>query len=226
VVITGVWIAHTTSVKGNYRMRLQADSSIITLFSNVRVRPGRSGILRHVHRVQEPGWGALIALAVALTLLITAIRFLFMGGWFLLGPKLSPDRFTDRRGTGKEFIAIALLGVRGPISVLAAFSIPVATDTGEGFPGRDLILCVTFAVVIVSAAVQLPFVAQADSDEPLDPSLVEVMRPDSSQGGGPQGGPRIRTPAAVFLVSREQIRRCWRPSARSLPLRSIKAAFG
>lgn len=26
VVITGVWIAHTTSVKGNYRMRLQADS--------------------------------------------------------------------------------------------------------------------------------------------------------------------------------------------------------
>jgi len=270
VVITGVWIAHTTSVKGNYRMRLQADSIwglitfILECFAFVLVG---AEFFDTYNRVQEPGWGALIALAVALTLLITAIRFLFMGGWFLLGPKLSPDKFTDRRGTGKEFIAIALLGVRGPISVLAAFSIPVATDTGEGFPGRDLILCVTFAVVIVSLlfsflgspiirrlkltsrtdreslhAARLAsaraalrrfdeLVAQADSDgEPLDPSLVEVMRAQTARRvaalkGGTENSEHS---AAVFLVSREQIRQSMLEAEREelARLRSDKQLSG
>ncbi|MGB3676554.1 MAG: cation:proton antiporter [Candidatus Nanopelagicales bacterium] len=153
VVIAGVWIAHTTSVRGNFQLRLQSDSvwKLITfiLESFAFVLVGAE-FLDTYSRVGEPGWVRLLVLAVGLTLLITLVRFGFMGIWFLIGPKVSPEKFADRRLAAKEFIAIGLLGVRGPISVLAAFSIPVTTDSGEGFPGRDLILCVTFAVVIVS----------------------------------------------------------------------------
>ena len=153
VVIGGVWIAHTTSVKGNYQMRLQSDSVwrlitfVLECFAFVLVG---AEFFDTYNRVQEPSWGLLLAMAVALTLLITLIRFVFMGLWFLVGPTVSPEKFADRRLAGKEFIAIGLLGVRGPISVLAAFSIPVTIDSGAPFPGRDLILCVTFAVVVVS----------------------------------------------------------------------------
>lgn len=153
VVIGGVWIAHTTSVRGNFQLRLQSDSvwKLITfiLESFAFVLVGAE-FLDTYSRVGEPGWIKLLALAIGLTVFIALIRFAFMGLWFLVGPKVSPAKFADRRMAAKEFIAVALLGVRGPISVLAAFSIPELTDSGEPFPGRDLILCVTFAVVVVS----------------------------------------------------------------------------
>lgn len=182
VVIAGVWIAHTTSVKGNYQLRLQSDSvwKLITfiLESFAFVLVGAE-FLDTYSRVGEPGWGKLIALAVGLSLLITLVRFIFMGLWFLVGPKFSPAKFADRRLAAKEFIAIGLLGVRGPISVLAAFSIPVTTESGEGFPGRDLILCVTFAVVIVSLLFSFlgtPFIRKLNFNSQTDDEALAAAR--------------------------------------------------
>ena len=182
VVICGVWIAHTTSVRGNYRLRLQADSVwglitfILECFAFVLVG---AEFFDTYNRVQEPGWAALVVLAVALTLLITVVRFLFMGVWFLVGPKVAPERFADRRGMAKEFIAIGLLGVRGPISVLAAFSVPEVIDTGAPFPGRDLILCVTFAVVIVSLLFSFlagPFIRRLHLNSRTDVEALQAAR--------------------------------------------------
>lgn len=153
VVIAGVWISHATSVRGNYQLRLQADSiwKLITFFleSFAFVLVGAE-FLNTYTQVGEPGWVRLVILAIAVTVLLALIRFAFMGLWFWIGPRVSPQKFEDRRMVAKEFVAIGLLGVRGPVSVLAAFSIPVLTNDGLPFPGRDLILSVTFAVVIVS----------------------------------------------------------------------------
>ncbi|MGA9148789.1 MAG: hypothetical protein WBZ04_14615, partial [Candidatus Nanopelagicales bacterium] len=162
---------------------------------------------------------------------------------------------------------IALLGVRGPISVLAAFSIPVMTDSGEGFPGRDLILCVTFAVVIVSLlfsflgapiirrlkltsrtdrdslhAARLAsaraalrrfdeLVAQADADgEPLDPSLVEVMRAQTARrvSALKAGAGNPKHSATEYLLTREQIRQSMLEAEREelARLRSDKQLSG
>jgi Na+/H+ antiporter len=45
---------------------------------------------------------------------------------------------------------VAFVGVRGVVSLAAALAIPLTTATGAPFPHRDLILFVTFGVIIVT----------------------------------------------------------------------------
>ena len=56
---------------------------------------------------------------------------------------------------------LAFTGVRGIVSLAAALAIPFAISTGEPFPDRDLILFLTFAVILITLAGQglmLPWV--------------------------------------------------------------------
>ncbi len=147
MVIAGVWIAHTTYASSQYESRIQATAvwSLITFLLEaiafclvgVELFETASGV------TQAPRW-QLLALIVSITLLLFLLRALFMWLWFLLGPRLVAKAFEDRRSTAKDFVAISLLGVRGPVSVLAAFSIPA------DFPGRAFVITLTFGVVILS----------------------------------------------------------------------------
>ena len=49
---------------------------------------------------------------------------------------------------------IAWSGMRGAVSLAAALAIPLTTDAGEPFPGRNLILFLTFAVIFGTLVVQ------------------------------------------------------------------------
>ena len=44
--------------------------------------------------------------------------------------------------------------MRGAVSLAAALAIPLSTDAGEAFPGRDLILFLTFAVIFGTLVIQ------------------------------------------------------------------------
>ncbi len=60
--------------------------------------------------------------------------------------------------------ALAFTGVRGIVSLAAALAIPFTTDSGGPFPHRDLILFLTFAVILVTLVGQgllLPVVVRA-----------------------------------------------------------------
>jgi Na+/H+ antiporter len=46
--------------------------------------------------------------------------------------------------------ALAFTGIRGVVSLAAALALPVFLDNGAEFPGRDLILFLTFAVILVT----------------------------------------------------------------------------
>jgi NhaP-type Na+/H+ or K+/H+ antiporter len=46
--------------------------------------------------------------------------------------------------------ALAFTGIRGMVSLAAALAIPLETDAGRPFPHRDLILVLTFAVILVT----------------------------------------------------------------------------
>jgi CPA1 family monovalent cation:H+ antiporter len=46
--------------------------------------------------------------------------------------------------------AIGFTGVRGIVSLAAALAIPFETDAGQAFPGRDLILFLTFSVIVIT----------------------------------------------------------------------------
>jgi CPA1 family monovalent cation:H+ antiporter len=57
--------------------------------------------------------------------------------------------------------AIGWMGMRGAVSLAAALAIPELTDAGTPFPGRDLIIFLTFSVILVTLVLQglsLPFV--------------------------------------------------------------------
>src|SRR5207247_383275 len=55
---------------------------------------------------------------------------------------------------------VAWTGMRGVVSLAAALALPLTTQTGSRFPGRDLILFLTFSVILATLVVQglsLPF---------------------------------------------------------------------
>jgi len=49
---------------------------------------------------------------------------------------------------GAVFLSWA--GMRGALSLAAALALPLETDAGASFPGRDLILFLTFSVILVT----------------------------------------------------------------------------
>jgi len=153
LVIAGVWISHATGFTAGYRTRLQAVSvwSLITfLLESVAFVLVGVELIATSQGPDSPGPVRIAILAVILTVTIIGIRGLFMAGWFALGPRFAPSAFTERRSTAKQFLALSLLGVRGPISVLAVFSIPLTLASGDPFPERNLIMSVTFGVVVLS----------------------------------------------------------------------------
>jgi CPA1 family monovalent cation:H+ antiporter len=57
--------------------------------------------------------------------------------------------------------ALAFTGIRGIVSLAAALAIPFLTDGGDPFPDRDLLLFLTFSIILVTLVGQgllLPFV--------------------------------------------------------------------
>jgi monovalent cation/hydrogen antiporter len=108
---------------------------------------------------QAAGYALLAALAVV------AIRFIW--GFGATAVLRAVDRRPSqklRRSTWQERVVNCWSGMRGAVSLAAALALPLATDSGSPFPGRDLILFVTFGVILFTLVVQglsLPWVIRA-----------------------------------------------------------------
>jgi monovalent cation/hydrogen antiporter len=59
-----------------------------------------------------------------------------------------------RRIGARERIVFAWSGMRGAVSLAAALALPLTTDAGAPLPGRDLILFITFVVILVTVVGQ------------------------------------------------------------------------
>jgi monovalent cation/hydrogen antiporter len=90
-------------------------------------------------------WGALVSAVVVLVRL----------AWVFTLPYVSRliDRRESRRrrrlGAPQRFV-VGWAGMRGSVSLAAALAIPLETDAGAPFPGRDLIIFLAFAVILVT----------------------------------------------------------------------------
>ncbi len=89
--------------------------------------------------------------AVVLTLVVTRALFVFaMIGW------RREVNGVQRAGLVRGGVVLAWAGARGPVSGLAAFSIPIAfATTGEAVPYRDEILATTFCVIVITLLLSL-----------------------------------------------------------------------
>ncbi len=79
-------------------------------------------------------------------------------------------------------LVLGWAGMRGVVSLAAALSIPVMTYTGEAFPQRELILFITFVVILVTLVFQgltLPWVIRKvrlkEPDEHIDEEKQETI---------------------------------------------------
>ena len=98
----------------------------------------------------------LLSYAALVSGTVIVVRF----GWVFAvinAPKWIARRMSSWRGA----VFLSWAGMRGALSLAAALALPLETDSGGPFPGRDLILFLTFAVILVTLVGQgltLPFV--------------------------------------------------------------------
>ncbi len=112
----------------------------------------------------------VLALVVVITIALIATRGLFVLGMVGLTRASRVPGPTSTRLRNATILAWA--GTRGPVSGLAAFSIPLAFESGEAVPYRDLILATTFGVIVVTLLLSLTIAPlaralriQADDDD-------------------------------------------------------------
>ena len=103
-----------------------------------------------VDRLDPSQWGRLGIAAAAVCGVVIAVRFIWVFavtyGSRLLVPSL---RRRDPYPPWRPVFAVAFTGIRGVVSLAAALSIPLMAD-GAPFPERDLLILVTFAVILVT----------------------------------------------------------------------------
>jgi monovalent cation/hydrogen antiporter len=83
------------------------------------------------------------AAVVSLTVIVLRVAWVFA---VLHAPKWIARRMSNWRGA----VFLSWAGMRGAVSLAAALALPLQTDAGTPFPGRDLILFLTFSVILVT----------------------------------------------------------------------------
>ena len=93
--------------------------------------------------------------ALAITGAVVATRLV----WFFTTPyivrAIDPGAAESDRGVGaRGRLIVAWSGMRGAVSLAVALAVPLTTDTGQRFPGRDLIIFIAFVVILFTLVVQ------------------------------------------------------------------------
>ena len=98
----------------------------------------------------------LLGYAAAVSLTVITVRFAWVFA-VLHAPKWIARRMSNWRGA----VFLSWAGMRGAVSLAAALALPLETDSGAAFPARDLILFLTFSVILatlVGQGLTLPYV--------------------------------------------------------------------
>jgi CPA1 family monovalent cation:H+ antiporter len=109
--------------------------------------------------------GTLIWQAAAVTVSVIALRFLWVFPATYVPRALSTRvRASDPYPPWQYTTLVSWTGMRGAVSLAAALAIPLHTHSGAQFPGRDLIIYLTFAVILGTLVLQglgMPLVVRA-----------------------------------------------------------------
>jgi CPA1 family monovalent cation:H+ antiporter len=101
-----------------------------------------------------PVW-ALLIFAALVYAAVVLVRFV----WFFTTPYFHPvfDRLLHGRylrAPWQERLVMSWSGMRGAVSLAAALAVPLSTDAGDPFPGRELIVFLTFSVILATLVLQ------------------------------------------------------------------------
>jgi Na+/H+ antiporter len=100
-----------------------------------------------VHRLIS--YALMISVTVILVRILWVFPAIYLPRWILRG------HFTrNPLPRWRHVTIIAWTGMRGVLSLAAALALPLTLQDGAAFPGRDLILFLTFTVILVTLVVQ------------------------------------------------------------------------
>jgi monovalent cation/hydrogen antiporter len=106
-------------------------------------------------RVSDRSPLTLVPFVALTSLAVIAIRALWVFPMAYLPRRLS-HRLAQRDPlpSWRELVVVAYGGMRGAISLALALSLPLTTESGASFPERDLIIFLTFGVILVTLVLQ------------------------------------------------------------------------
>ncbi|HEU0208150.1 MAG TPA: Na+/H+ antiporter [Candidatus Udaeobacter sp.] len=157
-VATGIFLGWHSPLMITARTRLQAYAFWETIVFLL------NGLVFIVIGLQLPrilhAWsGELLAgtfmSAIVICATVIAVRF----AWVIPATCLSPLLRSERQvrsltPSWQQVAVVGWTGMRGVVSLAAAFALPLALPNGRLFPGRDYILFVAFSVILVTLVLQ------------------------------------------------------------------------
>jgi CPA1 family monovalent cation:H+ antiporter len=154
------------------------------------------------------------ALAVWLAVVVARCAWVYPAAWL---PRRLSRRIRERdpMPSKAQLALISWTGMRGAVSLAAALALPLTIDAGGNFPGRSLILYLTFAVILGSLVVQgltLPVVIRALH-----------LEDDGADAARDEARARIEAAAAALLRLEELVDEDW---VREDTAERVRASYG
>ncbi|MEU5884053.1 Na+/H+ antiporter [Spirillospora sp. NPDC047279] len=157
VVVSGLYLGHrftesaaVTRIIGHsfWKIVIFVLESVVFLVIGLQLPAVLDGVSGH-------GWASLTGWALLIFAVTVLARFVWVFPAAYL-PRLLSSRIRERETFmgWREPVVVSWAGMRGVVSLAAAFAIPVSTNDQQPFPGRDLILFLTFTTVLATLLVQ------------------------------------------------------------------------
>jgi CPA1 family monovalent cation:H+ antiporter len=157
VVIAGMYYGWRTPRILSGRMRLQAMpvwEMVLFILNGILFMLIGLQLPQVIQALPRGSAFHIAKLAVVVLLVIVLVRFVWMFGATYL-PRLFSGTFRRKnRMPWQQTALIAWTGMRGADSLAGALAIPLLLPNGEPFPGRNLILLLTFYVIFGTLVVQ------------------------------------------------------------------------
>lgn len=112
-----------------------------------------------VDGIRQVPVGVVVLATVAVVAVLIAVRFV----WLVLADQALPALIRRRQASWAESTLTAWAGMRGAVSLAAVLTLPLVLPDGGPFPQRDLVIFVTFVVILVTLLGQgltLPLLAR------------------------------------------------------------------
>jgi monovalent cation/hydrogen antiporter len=103
-----------------------------------------------IERIADFSLRELLFATVVTTLIVVVARFVWMFPAIYVPRWIPAVRRRDPAPPWQWPFALAFTGVRGVVSLAAALAIPLTLANGQPFPHRDLILFITFGLIIIT----------------------------------------------------------------------------
>jgi monovalent cation/hydrogen antiporter len=149
VVVAGLYLGHraTTIVEPGARVVTGAVGTAVSwllegvlfLLVGLQLRDVVAGIAG----VPLP---VVVGVSAAVVVTLAVVR----AGWLLIAEQLVPGLMRRRHASWKETTLTAWSGMRGTVSLAAVLSLPTVLPDGRDFPQRDLLIFVTFVVILAT----------------------------------------------------------------------------